>query len=133
MLRIRLCWAALAALLSHGAAMKSQTREEWQTVFSVDKKTLGVTGANPYFNLTPGYHLSYKHKKDTDVVTVLNETKLIDGVTTRVVEDRETDGGKLTELTRDYYAIDSIFLWGSLLCGFLFVGEAQFSVAGEIL
>jgi hypothetical protein len=39
---------------------------------------------------------------------VLNETRLIDGVETRVVEDRETKNGQVTELTRDYYAIDSM-------------------------
>jgi hypothetical protein len=37
---------------------------------------------------------------------LLNETKVIDGVETRVVEDREMKGGQLIELTRDYYAID---------------------------
>jgi hypothetical protein len=73
----------------------------------VDKRTLGVKGSNPYFNLTPGYHLSYKAGNGTDTLTVLNETKVIDGVETRVVEDREMKNGKLVELTRDYYAIDS--------------------------
>jgi hypothetical protein len=33
---------------------------------------------------------------------------VIDGVTTRVVEDRESHDGSLAELTRDYYAIDSV-------------------------
>lgn len=39
--------------------------------------------------------------------TVLNETKMVDGVETRVIEDRETKNGQLIELPRDYYAIDS--------------------------
>ena len=73
-----------------------------------DKKTLGVKGSNPYFILTPGYQLSYKNGNDTDTVTVLNETKVIDGVETRVVEDREMKNGQLIELTSDYYAIDSV-------------------------
>jgi hypothetical protein len=38
--------------------------------------------------------------------TVLNETKIVDGVETRAVEDRETKNGQLVELTRDYYAVD---------------------------
>lgn len=85
-----------------------QKDKDFQTVFSVDKKNLGVKGSNPYFNLTPGYQLSYRHGKATDVVTVLNEIKRIDGVDSRVVEDREFNGdGKLVELTRDYYSIDS--------------------------
>ena len=39
-------------------------------------------------------------------MTVLAETKIVDGVETRVVEDREEEGGKPIEITRDYYAID---------------------------
>jgi hypothetical protein len=86
----------------------AQTAKQWQSDFPVDKKTLGVRGANSYFNLTPGYQLSFKSGGGTDTITVLNETKLVDGVETRVVEDRETEGGRLVELTRDYYAIDSL-------------------------
>ncbi|HYL72623.1 MAG TPA: hypothetical protein VEU96_00370 [Bryobacteraceae bacterium] len=73
----------------------------------MDKKKLGVKGSNPYFILTPAFRLSYKHGKDTLTDTVLNETKMVDGVETRVIEDRETKNGQLIELTRDYYAIDS--------------------------
>lgn len=86
----------------------AQPVKDWQSVFAVDKKTLGVKGANPYFNLTPGYILSYRHGKDTDTLTVLNGTKRIDGVETRGVEDREMKDGRLVELTRDYYAIDPV-------------------------
>jgi hypothetical protein len=87
---------------------QSQAKKEWQSAFSIDKKNLGVQGTNPFFNLTPGYQLSYAHKKDSERVTVLGETRVIDGVTTRVVEDRELQNGTLSELTRDYYAIDSV-------------------------
>jgi hypothetical protein len=108
----RVCVVASATLLLFcGASLQSlaQKDRDWQSVFTVDKKTLGVTGSNPYFNLTPGYQLSFRHGKETDVITVLNEVKRIDGVDTRAVEDREFDAnGKLVELTRDYYAIDSV-------------------------
>lgn len=79
---------------------------EWQNSFPVDKKALGPTGTSAYFVLTPGYRLHYQHGKETSTATVLNETKLIDGVETRVVEDREMTNGQVAELTRDYYAID---------------------------
>ena len=78
-----------SAVLLGAAALAAQTSGDWQASFPVDKKTLGVKGGNPYFPLTPGYRLSYKHANDADVVTVLNETKRIDGVECRVVEDRE--------------------------------------------
>ncbi|MGB7721693.1 MAG: hypothetical protein WBL65_17435 [Bryobacteraceae bacterium] len=99
---------AIVLLLLGAATPRAQTGKDWQSVFPVDKKTLGGKGSNPYFILTPGYQLSYKNGNDTDTVTVLNETKLIDGVETRVVEDREMKNGQLIELTRDYYAIDSV-------------------------
>jgi len=107
----RFCAVAVMALVLIGGGSvqsRAQKDRDWQTVFSVDKKTLGMSGSNPYFNLTPGYQLSFRHGKETDVITVLNEVKRIDGVDTRPVEDREFDAsGKLVELTRDYYAIDS--------------------------
>lgn len=93
----------LALLLTTAAFPQS----EFQSAFPVDKKTLGVTGNNPYFPLTPGYRLSYRHNQDTEVVTVLAVTRTIDGVLCRVVEDRELKNGQLAELTRDYYAVDS--------------------------
>ncbi|MBS1858333.1 MAG: hypothetical protein JST11_23380 [Acidobacteria bacterium] len=67
---------------------------------------MGIKGSNPYFNLTPGYRLFYRHGNETDTLTVLAETRFIDGVETRAIEDRETRNGALIELTRDYYAID---------------------------
>ena len=98
---------AIGLLLAGAGALAAQSAKDWQSVFPVDKKTLGVKGANPYINLTPGYTLEYRHGKDTDTLTVLDEIKTIDGVATRVVEDREMKNGQLIELTRDYYAIDA--------------------------
>jgi hypothetical protein len=89
------------------ATVGSQTPKHWQSVFPVDRKALGVKGSNAYFNLTPNYQLSFQHGGDADTLTVLDEIKLIDGIQTRVVEDRETTRGQVVELTRDYYAIDS--------------------------
>jgi hypothetical protein len=97
----------VAMVLACAAALAAQPAKDFQSVFAVEKKNLGIKGANPYFPLTPGYQLSYAHGKDTDTLTVLNETKMIDGVVTRVVEDRELKNGRLIELTRDYYAIDA--------------------------
>jgi len=102
--------AALIVLFLYIGNVRSQPQDNktWQSVFAVDKKTLGVKGENPYFNLTPGYELSFKNGKETDVITVLNEVKRIDDVDTRVVQDREFNAdGRLVELTRDYYAIDA--------------------------
>ena len=114
MLKIVITILGLAALAGFASAAEKKPRtkdlspggSEFQSTFTVDKKMLGVKGSNPWFPLTPGYQLSYRHGKETDTLTVLDETKMIDGVETRVVEDREMKDGKLIELTRDYYAID---------------------------
>jgi len=79
---------------------------DWRSAFDVSKRDLGPTGRNGYFILEPGYKLHFKGGKTSMIMTVLNETKMIDGVETRVVEDREWENGKLAEVTRDYYAID---------------------------
>ena len=38
-------------------------------------------------------------------MTVLNRTKVVDGVETKVVEEKETEGGNLVEVSRNYFAI----------------------------
>jgi hypothetical protein len=106
---MRHTFQALGVLLAGVLTLASQTgKDNWQSAFPVDKKTMGVKGSNPYFILTPGYKLSYQHGSDMITDTVLDETKVVDGVETRVVEDRESKNGQLIELTRDYYAIDSM-------------------------
>jgi hypothetical protein len=99
---------ALWIMAAGAETLAPQSGSEWRASFPVDKKTLGIKGSNAYFNLTPGRRLEYKDGTNTDTLTVLNETKLIDGVETRIVEDREMKSGTLVELTRDYYAVDSV-------------------------
>ena len=50
-----------------------------------------------------------KGQEDTEeiqlIITVLNETKEVDGVQTRVVEEREKEGGELVEVSKNYFAM----------------------------
>jgi hypothetical protein len=78
----------------------------WRRSFDVDRKNLGTDGRNPYFPLTPGLRIHLSDGSETVVFSVLDETKLVDGVETRVVEERETVDGKLVEISRNYFAID---------------------------
>ena len=78
----------------------------WQTTFEVNKANLVRSGKNPFFILETGYRLNYKDGEDTLVITVTNKYKIVDGVKTRVVEERETVKGQLAEVSRNYYAID---------------------------
>jgi len=84
----------------------ADNKKEWQDTFEVDKKNLANVGENKYFILIPGYCLHYKDGNDTLTVTVLNETKVVDGVETRIIEERETAKGQLSEISRNYCAID---------------------------
>jgi hypothetical protein len=55
---------------------------------------------NSYFPLVPGTTLTYKAETadgcEVDVVVVTNETRVIDGVTTRVVHDTAYEGDSCT-------------------------------------
>jgi len=66
--------------------------------------------ANELFPLTPGKILVYTGIKDgkkaLDLVAPTSRTKVIDGVATRVVEDRGYLNNALEERTSDYYAQD---------------------------
>ena len=63
------------------------------------------TGRTPYFILEPGYSLVLQGGDAQLTVTVLNETKRVDGVEARVVEERETRRGRPVEVSRNYFAI----------------------------
>jgi len=78
----------------------------WRSKFKVDKKLLSDTGRNPYFILVPGHRIHLKGGGETVIITVLDETKVVDGVRTRVVEEREFKGDALAEVSRNYFAID---------------------------
>ena len=79
-------------------------------------RDLASTGRNPYFILQPDCRLTFEGDDSQRVITVLGETKIIDRVETRVVEERETEGGKLTKVSRKYFAIsertNSVFYFG---------------------
>lgn len=95
-------------------------QNSWTATFPEEKSDLVSTGVNPYFNLTPGYVLVLEGEEDGQkarlVITVLDETKAVDGVETRIVEERETVGGELVEVSRNYYAIskktNSVYYFG---------------------
>lgn len=77
----------------------------WISDFQVDKKDLSSMGRNPYFILEPGYTLVLEQGRERLTITVLNDTRIIDGVETRVVEERESRSGQLVEVSRNFFAI----------------------------
>jgi hypothetical protein len=93
-----LCGTALAASSTPAA-------KAWQEDFGVANCKMASTGRNDYFVLEPGHQLVLEHGKVRLQITVLDETKVVDGITTRVVEEREWDQGVIQEVSRNYYAI----------------------------
>lgn len=90
-------------------ASSSVWAQTWTQTFAVDAKDLVTVGENPYFVLKPGYQLTFADKDDGDtetlVITVLNETKNVGGIETRIVEERESKNGELIEVSRNYFAM----------------------------
>jgi hypothetical protein len=103
-----LLWC-LACLSSGAFAVE---KAAWRDKFDVEQKNFSATGKNAYFILEPGYQLVYDRKEGSKkihlTITVLDETKIVDGVETRVVEEKETHDGEVAEISRNYFAIDAI-------------------------
>jgi hypothetical protein len=100
-LAVFLALAGLSLVEAQGAG-----KQGYRDSFTVDRASLADTGRSTYFILEPGYRLIFEHGKDTLIVTVLEETRMVDGVRTRIVEERETEGGQLAEVSRNFFAID---------------------------
>jgi hypothetical protein len=87
----------------------SQTSEDWMSTFDLENCDFASKGKNSYFILEPGFQAILEGEEDGEklqlTMTVLDETKEVDGVETRVLEERETEGGNLVEISRNYFAI----------------------------
>jgi hypothetical protein len=79
---------------------------QWQEEFGLSERNLVPTGRNSYFILEPGFQLILESSNEKLAVTVLDETKEVEGVTTRVVEEREWKNGELKEVSLNFFAID---------------------------
>ncbi len=93
---------------------------EYTESFRTEECTFSSTGRNPFFILEPNYQLVLARGEGSDAaqvtITVLNETREVNGTETRVVEERETIGGELVEISRNFFAIceetNSVFYFG---------------------
>jgi hypothetical protein len=87
------------------------SKQAFTETFTVEKADLVSTGTNRFFILAPGYQSEFAGEEGGKhlvlIITVLNETKRVDGVETRVVEERETANGETAEISRNYFAISS--------------------------
>lgn len=92
-----------------GEKTEKPEAKQFTDTFHIEEGELVSKGYNPYFILEPGYTLyleGKEGKKDIKItVAVLDEVKKVDGVETRVVEEREEEDGELIEISRNYFAI----------------------------
>jgi hypothetical protein len=98
------------ALASAGAAEKAPKADKsWTETITAPEEPFAASGRNRFFILEPGYQLEFAGKEGGKAVhltiTVLEDTKKVAGVETRVVEERETADGKLAEVSRNYFAV----------------------------
>jgi hypothetical protein len=101
--------AALGVSALAACAQTTPPEAPWARDFNTDPANLSSVGRNPYFILEPGYTLVLRdHAKNQVTVSVLNETKIVAGVETRVIEERELAKGKLVEVSRNFFAIDKV-------------------------
>jgi hypothetical protein len=89
--------------------LTDQTTEGWLSSFDLENCNFASTGENSYFILKPGYQVTLEGEEDGEelqlVMTVLDETKVVNGIETRVVEEKETEGSNLVEISRNYFAL----------------------------
>lgn len=101
--------AAIAVPSAIFAKEKKEKKDNWKDNLTPTEEKFSSTGRNDYFILEPGYQLVLEGnedgKKTTLTITVLNETKKVGGVETRVIEENEVADGKVVEISRNYFAI----------------------------
>jgi uncharacterized protein DUF3108 len=104
------------AFVATAAATSQPSAASYAKSWPTPKSDMLHSGKNPYFPLEPGYQLVLKGGGEELTLTVLDETKTIDGVATRVVEEYERANGKLSEIALNYYTLakgtDDVFNFG---------------------
>jgi hypothetical protein len=94
--------------------------KRWTDKFGTPACTWSSTGKNDFFILEPGDQSIFDGREGKLsvhlVITVLNDTKQIGGVETRVVEERESHDGELSEVSRNFFAVcgptNDVFYFG---------------------
>jgi hypothetical protein len=86
------------------------TTDNFRRDFNVPRENFRSVGRNDYFVLEPGFQSTLTGSEDGKpaklIVSVLDQTQTVDGVETRVVEERESQDNQLVEVSRNFFAID---------------------------
>ncbi len=97
-----------AAVTVWAATAGSSSSSSYEPV--LDPSNFVSTIDNPYYPLPVGRTLVYEGFRDgqtqTDTIKVLDQTRVVEGITARVVSDIATHDGTLLEKTFDWFAQD---------------------------
>jgi hypothetical protein len=89
---------------------------KWTDEFHIDQRKFSATGQNRFFSLKPGHRIVIESKSEKVIITVLDKTKKIGDIITRILEEREFEDGELVEVSRNFFAIckatSDIFYFG---------------------
>ncbi len=103
----KLLFAAIFAVVP--AFADSADEQGWQDSFPIESYTMTATGDNRYWSLKPGRYVVLGNLEpdgsELVVISVLDETEMVDGVETRVIEEREFEDGELAEISRNFFAM----------------------------
>ena len=114
----RCFWQSLGS--KSGYTSNSDESKRWTEKFNLAVCNWSSTGSNDFFILQPGYQEILEGREGKDdvqlVITVLNETRKIGSIETRIVEERETHNGELEEISRNFFAVcapsNDVFYFG---------------------
>ena len=107
-------------ILSTSHAQNKDDNRPFTETLMQEGYTFTTTGSNPYFILEPGYQLVLEGTEDDEtvrlVITVLDETKKIGDLETRIVEENESVNGETIEISRNFFAFceqtSSVYYFG---------------------
>lgn len=102
--------AIFAAILLYSPIFADEVDDGWNDTFAVDNYTMVSTGKkNRYWSLKPGPYVVLGNIKPSGgeyvIISVLGETEIVDGIETRVIEEREFEDGELVEISRNFFAM----------------------------
>jgi hypothetical protein len=97
----------LSGIINSSAQTKAGSKSFTES-FMQESCLFATTGRNTYFILETGYQQTLQgiEGKDTTtlIITVLNETRMIGDVETRIIEEKEMINGKPVEISRNFFA-----------------------------
>jgi hypothetical protein len=111
---------AASIVSSAVAGQTAAVTKRWADRFNLSACSWSSAGRNDFFILEPGYQEVLEGRIGGEAVrleiTVLNETRKVGGVETRVVEERESRNGEVIEVSRNFFAVcrpgNDVFYFG---------------------